>query len=307
MEKKDINEVIDLWYENHLTYCDGKMLPAFLPGGKQNMVKYFTERMVDEAAIILKDENNIIGYFSWISFIFHNEKSAFCPIIGHFGIEDSKEIVYTHLYNYVSKEWVKNDIFNHLWMINSKDNFLKKFSYDMGFGSYVIDACIKNATIKETDCQYNITRAERNDSELLFNLVEESRQYFLNAPIFLKRKIITREEIQDIIENNIVFLAWDNNELVGFMHIWINDGYDIEQLLTPESASIGAYIKLEYRGKGIGKLLLSHVFKYCSNNSINYVHVCFETSNTYANNFWRKYFNPIILSVRRTVNKDANI
>ena len=310
MEKKDINEAIDLWYENLLTYCDGKMLPAFLPGGKQNMAKYFSERIVDRAAIILKDKNNVIGYFSWISFGFHNEKSAFCPIIGHFGIEDSKEVIYTLLYNYASKEWIKNDIFNHLWMINSKDNVLKKFSYDMGFGSYVIDACAKTATIKEANCQYKIAKAEKNDSELLFNLVEESRQYYLNAPIFLKRKIIAREEIQKIIENNVIFLAWDNNDLVGFMLIRINDEYDIEQLLTPESASIdtlGAYIKLEYRGKGIGKSLLYHVSKYCSNNSINYVHVCFETSNTYGNKFWRKYFNPIILSVRRTVNKDANI
>jgi ribosomal protein S18 acetylase RimI-like enzyme len=310
MERNDVNEVINLWNKNHLNYYDDKTLPDFLPGGKQSMETYFSERINDGNAIILKEKNNILGYYSWISSNFHNEISAFCPIIGHFGIEAFKEIIYTYLYNYVSKEWIKNDIFNHLWMINSRDNLLKKFSYDIGFGSYVIDACIKNGTIKETNNQYEIRKAEKKDYEALFNLVEESRQYYLDAPIFLKRKVIEKEEIQNIIENNIVFLAWDNNELIGFMNIMKKGEYDIEQLFTPESASIdtlGAYIKSEYRCKGIGKSLLNNVFKYCSDNAINYIHVCFETSNTYANKFWRKYFNPIILSVRRTVNKDVNL
>jgi GNAT superfamily N-acetyltransferase len=82
------------------------------------------------------------------------------------------------------------------------------------------------------------------------------------------------------------------------------------QLIAPGDASIsplGIYIKSEYRGKGIGKSLLDKVFQYCKDNGIKYIHVDFETANTNANNFWPKYFNPIILSVRRTVNKDVNI
>jgi ribosomal protein S18 acetylase RimI-like enzyme len=309
MDKNDIDEVINLWYKNHSVYFDDKVLPDFFPGGKLEMEKYFYERTNNRNAIIIKEKNNILGYFSWILINFHNEKSAFCPIIGHFGIDEVREMIYTDLYNCVSKEWIKNDIFNHLWMINSKDNFLKGFSYDMGFGSYVVDACIKNGTIEEPNCRYEITKAETKDSELLFNLVDESRRYYLDSPIFLKRKIITKDEIQNIIGKNAVFLAWDDNDIIGFMSVRISKEYDIEQLFTRESASIdtlGAYIKLKYRGKEIGKTLLNNVFKYCESIGIKYVHVCFETSNTYANKFWRKYFNPIILSVRRTVNKDAN-
>jgi ribosomal protein S18 acetylase RimI-like enzyme len=306
----DINEAIQLWNKNHLCYCDDKILPDFLPGGKQSMEMYFSERIKDGSAIILRGKNDISGYFTWILFNFHGEKSAFCPIIGHFGMKNDKEMIYTYLYNYASKEWIKNDVYNHLWMINYKDNLLKKFSYDMGFGSYVIDACIKNNTVEAAKNQCEITRAEKKDCEDLFNMVEESRQYYLDAPVFLKRKIIEKEEIQNIIKDNAVFLAWDNNELIGFMNIRINKGYDIENLITPESASInilGAYITLKYRGNGIGKSLLNSVFKYCNDNRIKYIHVCFETSNTYANKFWRKYFNPIVLSVRRTINKDINL
>jgi GNAT superfamily N-acetyltransferase len=307
MEKSDINEVIDLWHENHLNYCDEKTLPKFLPGGKKTIENYFIRRIDNGNAVILKDKNTILGYFSWIPFNFHNEKSAFCPIIGHLGIKDSQETIYTQLYNYVSTIWIKNDIFNHLWMINNKDDFLKKFSYDLGFGSYVIDAYIKNFNIGEINCPYNISRANKNDCEVLYELIEESRNYYLSAPIFLKRKITTMDEIQNIIENDTVFLAWDNNVLIGFMHVWKKNDYDIEMLTTPESASLGAYIKFEYRSKGIGKAILHHVLQHCIDNKINYLHVSFETANPYGNKFWRKYFDPISLSVRRTVNKDANL
>jgi ribosomal protein S18 acetylase RimI-like enzyme len=310
MKKSDINEAIELWYKNHSVYCDDSLMPDFLPGGKQKMEEYFSKRIDNENAIILKEENNILGFFSWVSAPFHNEKSAFCPIIGHYAKEDDKENIYTQLYNYISKEWIKNDIFNHLWMINCKDNFLKNFTYDLGFGSYVADAFIKKATIEKQNSQYEITLAKKKDCELLYNLVEESRRYYLSAPIFLKREVITKDEILKIIENSAVFLAWDNNKPFGFINVSKNNDYDIEQLLTPEGASIdrlGAYINSDYRSKGIGKSLLNKVFEYCDDNAIDYVHVDFETSNTYANKFWRNYFTPVILSVRRTINKDANL
>jgi hypothetical protein len=43
------------------------------------------------------------------------------------------------------------------------------------------------------------------------------------AKVVDKRKMIEKEEIQNIIKSNAVFLAWDNNELIGFMSIRINN------------------------------------------------------------------------------------
>jgi len=309
MEKGDIDEVLNLWNKCQSRFNYDRIMPKFLPGGKLKMEEYFLECINNDNAIILKNKNNILGCFSWIPFEFHNEKSAFCPFIGHSSIEHDKETIYSQLYNQASSEWVKNNIFNHLWMIGNEDNILKKFSYDIGFGSYVADAYIKNGLIEETETKYKIKKAENKDVELLFNLTEEARHYYLNAPIFLRRKVITEEEIENIIEKGAVFLAFDKSKAIGFMSVRKKSGYDIGQLFTPESASIdtlGAYVKFENRSQGVGKILLSNVFKYCKNNGIKYIHVCFETSNTYANKFWRKYFTPAILSVRRTINKDAN-
>jgi hypothetical protein len=219
MYEKNINEVIDLWHKNHLQYFGENILPDIFPNGRENIENYLKEQIKNENAIIIKRNDIITGYFSWIYVDFHSEKSAFCPVIGHYAIENDKENAYTQLYNYASREWIRNNAFNHLWMINYKDNFLRNFSYNIGFGSYVMDLCIKNGAIEETNYQYKIKKAKGSDCELLYNLVEESRYYYLNAPIFLRREIISKEDIQEIIEKNVVFLAWDNNDLIGFINI----------------------------------------------------------------------------------------
>lgn len=70
---------------------------------------------------------------------------------------------------------------------------------------------------------------------------------------------------------------------------------------------IGAFVQPDYRGgKGLGKQLEKAAFDYCRSNGISRLHVDFETANPYANRFWRKDFNPMLLSVRRTINKNIN-
>jgi ribosomal protein S18 acetylase RimI-like enzyme len=309
MVNSDIDGAIDLWHLYHKQYSVQNDFPPFLPEGKNNVVEYFKKCIERKNAITIKENDMILGYYSWMEFDFHNEKSAFCPIIGHYAKDKYKEELYPLLYNYVSEEWIRNKIFNHLWMINSKDEYLQKYSYELGFGAYVTDAYRKNGELKTKNCDYNICIAEKNDAAMIYDIAEESRLYYGSAPIFLKRKSFTINEIENLIEQNVVFIAKNDNSIIGYMMVEKNKTYDIEQLTSPKSVSIstlGAYIKSEYRRKGIGKLLLSRIFDYCNKESMEYIHVCFENANINGNKFWRKYFNPGILSVRRTVNKDAN-
>ncbi|ULQ61023.1 GNAT family N-acetyltransferase [Brucepastera parasyntrophica] len=310
MNKGDIHESIDLWYENYLDYYNEDKMPNFFPGGKESIENYLNDRVRNKSAVVLKDNaNNILGYFSWLYFNFHNEKTAFCPIIGHCGKGIDKENIYSALYNYVSKQWVKNDTYNHQWMIYYKDSILQNLSYNMGFGAYVGNACLRIGSFETVNNPYKITQATIKECGLLYDLVEESRSFYQDSPIFLKREIITKDEISDLIKNAPIFIAWDKDKPIGFINININKKYDVEELSIPETGSIsplGIFIDSRYRNKGIGKALLNKIRNYCIKNSIEYVFVTFETANMYANRFWNKNFNPLILSVRRTVNKDAN-
>lgn len=257
---------------------------------------------------------NLCGYLVYDKFPFNGEMSTFCPALAHAVVEEHKEAGYLALYRSVSQEWVNQNIFNHMWTINFNDLKLRETLYDIGFGSYVIDAFACSDGKIDGACanpsSFLITRASENDAEALYELVEESRLYYSAAPIFLKREPFQMDDIRRLIRESNVFIAWDNKKAIGFINVSISQGNNnIDMSLCNDGMldEIGAYVQPNYRGgKGLGKQLVKAVFDYCRNNGIPRIHVDFETANSYANRFWRKDFSPMLLSIRRTINKNVN-
>jgi len=310
MKKEDIPDLIKIWHVQYSRYCNTTVIPDFMCGGESSIKMYLENQISYGNAFIAKKEDTIVGYISWMYINFHNEKSAFCPIIGHATSEEDSHTIYHELYNYAAQLWVENDCLNHLWMIYNDNYDLRNILYDIGFGSHVIDAYVKvKEPVALTKSKYKISKATNNDIEVLMELINESGQYYLQSPIFLKRGNYDLADVMEIVETDSLFVAWDNDMPIGIMNLSVQTRYNIENLSTVNTGLInkaGAYIKPEYRGIGIGTCLLNEVKKYCFENDISYIYVCFETANPFANIFWRKHFKPIILSVRRTINKDIN-
>ena len=311
MKKEDIPELIEIWHNQYSKYCNSTVIPDFLSGGENSIMMYLENQINHGNAITAKRDDVITGYMAWMYFDFHNEKSAFCPITGHATIEEDSETIYHALYNYAAQIWVDDGRFNHLWMIYNDNHALKAMLYDIGFGSHVIDAYTKvQEPVCRIDSKYKITVAAYSDAEALLALMKESVHFYIESPIFLKRNDYESDDVIDMIKTDHLVVAWDNDTPIGVMNLSVQTGYNIENLASTNTgliSKVGAYIKPEYRGLGIGKCMLNEVMKHCTEKNIQYLHVCFETANPFANIFWRKHFKPIILSVRRTVNKDANI
>lgn len=311
MKKEEIPELVRIWHNQYSKYCNGAVTPDFMSGGK-NSIRMYLENQVNQGnAIISKKDGVITGYIAWMYFDFHNEKSAFCPIVGHAAIEEDSQTIYHELYNHAAQIWVDDNRYNHLWMIYNDDHTLKDMLYDIGFGSHVIDAYTKvQKPVCQIDCKYKISVAARSDAEVLLALVRESEDFYIESPIFLKRSVYELDDVIDMINTDHLLVAWDRDIPIGIMNLSIQTGHNIENLSVTNTGLIskaGAYIKPEYRGLGIGQCLLNEVIKHCAEKNIHYLHVCFETANPFANVFWRKHFKPIILSVRRTVNKDVGV
>lgn len=310
MKNEDIPYALEIWHTQFIKYCSNGLFPDFWIGGKATIESYLLEQIEKGNAIVAKMNEIIVGYMAWMYFDFHNERTAFCPIIGHASINENKEKVYLQLYNNSSKKWVQDNRFNHLWMTFYEDTNLKNMLYELGFGSYVMDAYQKAPLdIFQVNCPYRITKAVSDDVDALLELANKTTQYYSDAPIFLNRHDFSRDYIAQIINYEHVFIAWDNNNMIGVISFSVNQGYHFERLTSVESSYIcdlGAYIKPEYRGKGVGAGLLKEVFDYCERIGNPFIHVSYETANTYASRFWPKYFKPVIRSVRRTINKDAN-
>lgn len=310
MQESDITQAIKIWIEQYERYCSSdEAFPYYWRKNTEKMEGFLNRKVLEGTAIVAKSDNKLAGYLAYDEFPFNGEKSVFCPAIAHAAHEEYKEEVYLSLYKSISEEWVSRNVFNHMWTINYNDTELRSILFDLGFGSYLIDAfaCTDNSIRSNSACK--IRKAEAQDVETLYDLVEESREYYSAAPLFLKRDQYSREDILQIIQKNNVFIAWENGIAAGFINVSISQIGNYIDLSVRNSGlmdEIGAYIKLSYRNKGIGKRLTEAAFDFCNVNNIQTIHVDFETANLYANKFWKKFFKPMLLSVRRTINKNIN-
>lgn len=310
MQESEVVHAVTIWLQQYELYCARTdLFPHYWRENVSEITRYLTNKALNGAAIAVRSGTKMLGYLAYDELPFNGEKSVFCPAIAHAAIDEYKEEAYLSLYKHISKEWVDRDIFNHMWTIFYNDTKLRSILYDLGFGSYLVDAYAHTNDAFISNMAYKVTEAKLQDTELLYNLIDESKEYYRSAPIFLNRDQYLKEDIEAIIEKNKIFIAWDAHHAIGFIHVGISQRYNIFNLSIKNCGlidEIGAYIKPEYRGKGLGKDLLKNVFDYCINNGICAIHVDFETANLFANKFWKKYFKPMLLSTRRTINKNIN-
>ncbi len=310
MQESDISQAAAIWVSQYEQYCGGhESFPTSWVQGTNEIVRFLRKKVMNKAAIVARSGDRLLGYLAYDEFPFHGEKTVFCPAIAHGAIGEYREETYRSLYEFSSREWVNRNVLNHMWTIFHNDNELRAILYDLGFGSYLVDAFARTSKRVVTGQGHDITRAGPQDAETLCGLVEESREYYRSAPLFLVRDQCSLDDILEILRKSNVFMAWEGGEAVGFINVSVsqkNNAIDLSEKRCALVDEIGAYIKPEYRSLGLGKGLLQHVFDFCSNNGINCIHVDFETANPFANRFWPKHFDPMLLSVRRPINKNIN-
>lgn len=309
MQDFDINEAKKIWNSQYEMYCNNSSFPSYWKEDNSMIEKFLKAKINNKSAIVAKIDGRVVGFLAYDEFDFHGENSAFCPAIGHAAVEEYKESVYVELYRNISEKWISKNIFNHMWTIFFNDERLKTILFDLGYGSYLVDAfssCDKEYDV-ESVC--NIRRATTKDIDELFKLVNESKEYYASAPLFLKREEISYKELQELITKNNVYMAWHEDKAVGFLNVSISEKNNFIDMSIKKCGlidEIGAYINSEYRNKKIGVEMLRFASNYCKEINTQYIHVDFETANLYGNRFWRKHFTPMLLSMRRTINKDIN-
>ena len=262
MQESDIAQVIKIWGEQYKLYCSSdESFPSIWTKNTIGIEEFLKRKVEDRTAIVVKSDNNLIGYLTYDEFPFNGEKSAFCPSIAHAAIDEYKEEAYLLLYSNISKEWVGRNIYNHMWTINYNDTKLRGILYDLGFGSYLIDAFTCTNIKINSNSEYDIRKAELQDIEILYNLVEESREYYSSAPLFLKRDLYSRNDISEIVQKGSVFIAWEGNNAVGFINISVSQRDNIIDLSIRNNGlidEIGVYIKPGYRGRGLGRAITKY-------------------------------------------------
>lgn len=222
MQESDISQALKVWQDQYALYCSSdEAYPDYWRKSTREIEEFLKKKIKSKTAIVAKLDDVLIGYLTYDEFPFNGEKSVFCPAIAHSAVEEYKEEAYLSLYKSISQDWVDRNIFNHMWTINFNHTKLRSILYDLGFGSYVIDAFACSNVKINNSSEFPIKRAELQDIDTLFDLVEESREYYSSAPLFLRRDQYPREDLSEVVQNGNVFIAWDGNKAIGLINVSI--------------------------------------------------------------------------------------
>ncbi|MHA2032935.1 MAG: GNAT family N-acetyltransferase [Candidatus Kariarchaeaceae archaeon] len=312
LEELHLPEITSLWLSQykaeisilnddnpHLQLVDPTTFALFL----QN---YVNRSIKGRTGIIAKNGNELVGFMVYDKFEFHAEKTVYCSILSH---AMSHKEVYNTMYQHLSDRWIKGGYLNHLISFFAHDQVLNDLLFEMGFGLYIVDNFRPVSDLDTSDQEevnVTITRAEKGHIEEVMQLGKEFGKYLGQAPLFLVFSK-SREAYLEILEdsNTALFLAYVNDDLVGYMTIHKGTANDKDLLCDEETGMIiDTFIQPHYRGLGIGQELLQNCITWCKKEELNRIRVEFESANLAARKFWSKYFDPVIFTVKRRVNQD---
>jgi GNAT superfamily N-acetyltransferase len=309
MELCDISEAIDLWQKQSQHFNAGKQIYPFWVDKNEAIEIYLKSVISDGNAFIAKLNGKLAGFITCNIFDFHGASSAICHFIGNAAAIDNRERIYLALYNIFCEHCVSRKALVHYIAICPDDTEIRELLFNLGFGAYVIDAFAQFNKSMDFMSGYNIGLAHISDAAKIFELYCESQKYFLSSPIYLKLPLSALARIEEKIKQDSVYTAKNNGKVIGVWDLELANEDNIYRLYSKNNAlvcgEIGAYIKEEYRGKGIGNDFIKIVSDFCMENEAVCAHVPWETFNPSANKFWRKYFTPASLALKRVIHADT--
>ena len=311
MKLGDLNEAINLWQEQAQYFNAGKTIYPFWANKNERIEKYLVSAITSGNAFTAKQNERLVGFITCDIFEFHSSLSSICHDIGNAAAIENRQQIYLSLYNALSEHCVSKGVLSHYIGICHDDSEAREILFNLGFGAYVVFAQAQFSKAMSFTSGYDIGPAVISDAEEIFELYCESQRYFLSPPVFLKLPSCDLDRIEEKIKENNVYVAKDNGKVIGIWDLEAaqeDSGYGLQSkgdvLVCNE---IGAYIKEEYRGKNIGVDFIKIVSDFCIENNIKCAHVPWETSNPYANKFWRKYFTPVTLALKRVIHLDVTV
>ncbi|HEX3030196.1 MAG TPA: GNAT family N-acetyltransferase [Clostridia bacterium] len=292
--------------------CQRKLTPILdeSNGRADKIMSMLKECIGKYPGIAVVDNGRLTGYMSGMFFqgLLGVHKGAFVPEWAHASVKDGAFDIYRRLYQAIGQSWVAQGCLTHaIQFLSCADAAQDAFCWN-GFGRTCIDAIRRVEPIyaKAAD-GIRIVRITEKDLLMWLPQVDELCRHIAKSPIFnpyLESE--TPEELDSMLKQpgNFAWMAWYGNEAVGYMKIapitegaaWVVNG-------KRKVAVNGAYVKPEYRGRGIAKMLLSTIMESIQEEGFERCSVDFEATNLEAYQFWPKYFQPVCKSMARRLDE----
>jgi GNAT superfamily N-acetyltransferase len=308
----DTIEACNLWSE-YLQSLGPNMSEIITAWMKTDQIRQFlVQHAESNKGVVVRENGTMIAYMTYDRFLFHGEDTAFVPIAGHARIPGISDRIFQKMYGVVADALVEDHCINHILTLAVDDVELQRIVFQLGFGLYLVDA-FKSSEMIYTPISvsesFSIRKATGRDVAAIHRLVVEFERYYRGSPLFLCRDPETVEEVEHLAvsDTGAIFVVETDKQIVGFCNVQIANESSPISLVHAGMGIIeplGAYIRPEFRGQGIGAALVNEICRWCHERNISQIHVDFESANIEANVFWPRHFRPTLYSVKRRVNQD---
>jgi GNAT superfamily N-acetyltransferase len=260
--------------------------------------------------VAVYEKEKMIGYMtgSYIDELLGVHKGAYCPEWAHACANGNVFETYRVMYQAIGQKWVEDGCLTHaINFMNYAHEAQEAFCWN-GFGSVCVDAVRPIEPINmEMPRELHIAIIEEKDIPVWLPLVDQHYRHLATSPAFKPYlEPESSDELSSMLKKsgNLAWIVWKGNEAIGYMKVApVEDGAAWMVNGEGKFAVNGAYVKPEYRGKGIAKLLLSAIMKWALKEGFIRCSVDFEATNLEACQFWLKHFKPVCRSMVRRLDE----
>jgi GNAT superfamily N-acetyltransferase len=293
-KSEHIERAYELFIENYKHEQNHvPLLPAKILNESELIIDAIRSRAGNPGTVILHNDKLISFMLTWDYFEFKGQKNAIVPEYCHGSIDTDKKKLYQLMYMNLASQWIKDGVHLHCIGHLAHDHDLRDILNMLGFGAILAERVRDLSPIK---CPVSIDIVHETDKAKLIELQQEHMRYYPESPIFILKeadKDSVSAELEEHEKNNDAFLIYyDNNIPVACFIVGesalMGEGRLLKKTNTAQIKS--AFIKPEYRGKGIGVALLNETVKWARENCYERLFVEHETANYFGGNFWWKYF-----------------
>ncbi len=307
VDEKYVDQAVELALVEYKAECSQVMdLPNldFENEIRDLVINLFREKH----GVVAKEGERVVGYMAFycpIDGFFGSCKGAFCPLGGSAFSYGKRQMIASRLLSAATEQLLKEEgITSFAISQYANDIEVEKEFVLNGFGIRCSDAIMRlQASTPRKIINENLTLKElkKEEKNLTLELRKHLTRHLLQSPIYFPTNI--SEYMDWFSEDNIrVFVACNNDEIIGFMSI----GDESESFISQADGVVnicGAFVNEEYRGKEVATDLLCYVCDTCKQEGAKYLGVDYETLNPNALRFWGKYFKSYSFSYHRRIDE----
>lgn len=272
----------------------------------QNVIPRLEKRLDMGQAIAALENGELVGYLAWYvidAFRAAHRKAGYSPEWAH-AARTSSAAITRALYSEAARRWHEAGCNTHAISLLAHDTRAIDTWFWNGFGLSVVDA-IRTLDSLGTPISpdFQIRPAELGDADTLAILEAEHFQHYTQPPVLMEAFAPNdAKAFREFLSNpcNSAWLAETLDGAVGYLR-FESSSFGAAAIVQSAGtiAITGAYMQPRFRGQGAAPALLDAALQSYKAQGFERCSVDFESFNPEAVTFWRKYFDPVCLSLIR--------